>query len=253
MRKLGRWTKEHLTIHRRSPSQSISRAPSTEPPSTVTVHPQGIVTNHCPWIAIDPLVKSCRCLDVHPCHLVSHRHNVVVSLSYDRLVSGHSSRLQVQIHETTPRVDWMEQIGTLKVRLVLAPTYLISSKDQSRLAPPWQGWEPDPDFLYKLNKWNIAHKDDKLPAVLTKVNSILESKTLQAALEFIPNSPFPAKSLVKAMISLFLLGSVSDISSQTPCHLLVLIISHPPRKFRRQSRTSIAFRIRSLLISPTWL
>jgi hypothetical protein len=88
----------------------------------------------------------------------------------------------------------------------------LSSKDPSRLAPPWQGWEPDPDFLYELHKWNIAHKDNKLLAVLAKVNSILESKPLEAALEFIPNSPFPAKSLVKAMVSLFLLGSVSGVS-----------------------------------------
>ena len=136
--------------------------------------------------------------------------------------------------------------------MVLTRTYLISSKDQSRLAPPWQGWEPDPDFLYKLHKWNVAHKHDKLSAVLTKVNSVLESKPLKAALEFIPDNPFPAKSLVKAMVSLFLLGSVSDVSSQTPCHLPILIISHPHRKFLRRSRTSIAFRIRSLLISLTW-
>jgi hypothetical protein len=119
-------------------------------------------------------------------------------------------------------------------------------QDQSRLAPPWERWEPDPDFLYELHKWNIAHKEDKIPAVLAKVYSVLESKPLQAALEFIPDSPFPAKLLVKAMISLFLLGSVSDVSCQLP----ILIFKH--RKFLRRSRTSIAFRIRSLLISPTW-
>ena len=126
-----------------------------------------------------------------------------------------------------------------------------STKVPSRLAPPWQGWEPDQEFLYKLHQWNIAHKDNKLPTVLTKVNSTLESKPLQAALEVIPDNPFPAKSLVKAMISLFLLGSVRDVSSQTPCEP-ILIISHPPRKFLRRSRISISFRIRSLLISLTW-
>ena len=128
----------------------------------------------------------------------------------------------------------MEQIRTLKMRksgLVLAPTYLIvglSSKHPSQLASPWQGWKPDSDFLHKLYKWNIDHKDDKLPTVLNKVNSILESKPLQAALEFIPDHPFPAKSLVKAMTSLFLLGSVSDVSSKTPCRIPILIISRPP-------------------------
>ena len=91
-----------------------------------------------------------------------------------------------------------------------------SSKVPSRLVPPWQGWEPDQEFLYKLHQWNIVHKDNKLPAVLAKVNSTLESKPLQAALEFIPDHPFPAKSLVKAMISLIQLGIVSDFSSQTP-------------------------------------
>ena len=121
-----------------------------------------------------------------------------------------------------------------------------------RLAPPWQGWEPDQEFLYKLHQWNIVHKDNKLPAVLAKVNSTLESKPLQAALEFIPDHPFPAKSLVKAMISLIQLGIVSDVSSQTPSHLPILIIFHPLRKFLRRNRTSITFRIRSLLMSLTW-
>ena len=97
---------------------------------------------------------------------------------------------------------------------------LPSSKDPYRLAPPWQGWEPNSDFLYQLRKWNIAHKDEKLPTVLAKVNSILESNPLQVTLEFIPDNPFPAKSLVKAMINLFLLGSVSDVFSQTPATTL---------------------------------
>ena len=91
-----------------------------------------------------------------------------------------------------------------------------STKVPSRLAPPWQGWEPDQEFLYKLHQWNIAHEHNKLPTVLSNVNNALESKPLQAALEVIPDNPFPAKSLVKAMISLFLLGSVSDVPSQTP-------------------------------------
>ena len=88
------------------------------------------------------------------------------------------------------------------------------SKDPSRLAPPWKRWEPDSNFLNDLQKWNNTHKNDKLPAILAKVNNILESKPLQAALGFIPDIPFPAKSLVKAMVGLFLLGSVSEVSSQ---------------------------------------
>jgi hypothetical protein len=89
MKKLGRRVKDHLNIHwhRRSTSQSNSRLPSPG-----TVHLQGISANHCSWISIDPLVKSCRYLNIHPSLLVSHRHNVAVSLSYDWVPSGHSSR-----------------------------------------------------------------------------------------------------------------------------------------------------------------
>ena len=109
----------------------------------------------------------------------------------------------------------MEQTRTLKIEVspfsnLVGPP---SSKDPSRLAAPWQKWEPDSNFLSELHKWNIAHKDDNLPTVLAKVNSILESNPLEAALKFISDSPFPAKSLIKAMIGLFLLGSVSDVSS----------------------------------------
>ena len=123
--------------------------------------------------------------------------------------------------------DWplielcMEQIKIwvspyLALLLIVGPP---SSKDLSRLAPPWQRWEPEPNFLNELQKWNNTHKNDKLPAVLAKVNSILESKPIEAALEFIPDSPFPAKSLVKAIINLFLLGSVSDCLLADTCDL----------------------------------
>ena len=163
--------------------------------------------------------------------------------------------LQVQIHEMTLRVGWIEQIWTLKMRVSLCSNLPEEDhyhlKVPSRLVPPWEGWKPDSNFLHELHKWNIANKDRKLPAVLAKVNSILESKPVQAALEFIPSSPFPARPLVKTIVSLIQLGIVSDISSQTPCHLPILIY-RPPRKFLRQGMTSMILRIRWLLISPTW-
>jgi hypothetical protein len=85
LKEFGRRIVDCLNIHwnRRLRSQSYSRLPSPG-----TAHHQGISTNHYLWIRIDPLVKS---LNVHPSHLVSHRNNVAVSLSYDWLPSGHSS------------------------------------------------------------------------------------------------------------------------------------------------------------------
>ena len=102
-------------------------------------------------------------------------------------------------------------------KVLVSPCLIVvlpSSKVPSRLAHPWQGWEPDSSFLCKLHKWNIDHKDNKLPVVLAKVNSVLESKPLEIGLECIPDQPFPAKSLIKALVSLVLLGSVSHVSSQ---------------------------------------
>ena len=96
-----------------------------------------------------------------------------------------------------------------------------SSKYPSRLAPtpvPWEEWILDSNFLQNLYNWNIAHdsEDEKLLDLLAKINSVIESDFFEAALGFIPDTPFPAKSLVKAIINLFLLGSVSDVAD--PCH-----------------------------------
>ena len=90
MKKFERWAKDHLKIHKKAPSQLISGSRSLSADPAVTVDDQGTSTNHCPSISIDPLVKICRCLKVHL--LVPHRQNVAVSLSYDRLLSGRSSR-----------------------------------------------------------------------------------------------------------------------------------------------------------------
>ena len=48
----------------KGPSDSESRSQSNSslrPPSLRTVHPHNVSTNHCPWIRIDALVKSCCC------------------------------------------------------------------------------------------------------------------------------------------------------------------------------------------------
>ena len=120
MTRLERWAKEHLNIPtgRRAPSQSKSR-----PPSPGAVSPQGTYTNHCPWIEIYPLMKL-----VKSCNLRSHRHNVLVSLSYDRLQSDTHCALQAQYHETTSRSRvnyWMEQFWTLTMWKFWVSPYLI--------------------------------------------------------------------------------------------------------------------------------
>ena len=99
--RLGRWARDHLNIH----LSSISRPRSAEPLGTVDL--QGISANHSPWIRIDPLAKNCL-FNVHENHLLSHCHKVAVSLSYDYLLSGHSSRSA----GTIPRNDSSGLDGT---------------------------------------------------------------------------------------------------------------------------------------------
>ena len=108
----GRWarTGRYHLIMPELPPQFKSR-----PPSPGTVAPQGISTNHCLCIEIDPLVKLAVNLRSH------RRHNVLVSLSYDWLQSDTHCVIQVQFHQMTS----MERFGKLKKRKVWVSPYLI--------------------------------------------------------------------------------------------------------------------------------
>ena len=71
----------------------------------------------------------------------------------------------------------------------------------------WDSWELDPDFFRALTQWTINHPDTTLDGVLKNVcDAIDRGKDL---LEVIPDAPFPARSLVKALGCLVKLGTVS--------------------------------------------
>ena len=144
MTRLGRWAMDHLNKHRRSPSQLISRSPSSEPPGTV--HPQASKES-----SLSQLASSCASPAQHSGNLIvwltvirtliaPRRFNstkrrlewvgwigsgqgLVLVLTYliaYRTIGCHKDThhaLQVQIHETTLQVDWMEQIRILKTRV----------------------------------------------------------------------------------------------------------------------------------------
>ncbi|KZP18441.1 hypothetical protein FIBSPDRAFT_956233 [Athelia psychrophila] len=65
-------------------------------------------------------------------------------------------------------------------------------------------WELDPDFFQAMSRWTMKHPESSLDKVMDKVFSAIESS--DSMVQFIPDSPFPARTLVTALVSLLRLG-----------------------------------------------
>jgi hypothetical protein len=72
--------------------------------------------------------------------------------------------------------------------------------------PPWDSWALDQQFLADLDTWTKAHPDNMLDTVLKNVCKAMESG--QNLIGFIPDSPFPARSLMQGLGGLVKLGNV---------------------------------------------
>jgi hypothetical protein len=73
------------------------------------------------------------------------------------------------------------------------------------------------DFLQKLNEWNRENSQEtldgvmkKIQAGLSKVGTVLESEVTKEILEFIPDTPFPARHLVKCLLNVLIIGVVNN-------------------------------------------
>ena len=91
------------------------------------------------------------------------------------------------------------------VFLILVMNLLIG-----RNQPPWDdNWQLDHKFFKDMEAWDIAHPESTLTKVLEKVN---DAVTLcQPFIGYIPESPFPARSLVQGLAYLLQLGSVRKV------------------------------------------
>ncbi|KAF7351607.1 Vegetative incompatibility protein HET-E-1 [Mycena sanguinolenta] len=72
--------------------------------------------------------------------------------------------------------------------------------------PDWQAWNIDGYTISELRAWGDNHGDSNWRKLADKINESLKSRTLEAVLGFIPDSPFPAKTLVNALLSIVELG-----------------------------------------------
>ncbi|KZP08520.1 hypothetical protein FIBSPDRAFT_938937 [Athelia psychrophila] len=88
-----------------------------------------------------------------------------------------------------------------------------AKKPQSSLS----SWELDPDFFKAMSQWTKKHPESSLKNVMDKIFSAIEDSA--DVMEFIPDSPFPARSLVKALVSLLKLGVVTDWLDQIQANL----------------------------------
>jgi hypothetical protein len=76
----------------------------------------------------------------------------------------------------------------------------------SSSSPPWEVWALDKSFFNTLNDWTLKHPEDALDVVLDKVCIGIDN-----GMEFfnlVPDSPFPARSLILALAYLVQLGTV---------------------------------------------
>ncbi|KZP18437.1 hypothetical protein FIBSPDRAFT_956229 [Athelia psychrophila] len=82
-------------------------------------------------------------------------------------------------------------------------------------------WELDPDFFQAMSHWTKKHPESSLKKVMDKICTAIESS--DSVMQFVPDSPFPARSLVTALVSLLRLGitistaksAVFDFAKQT--------------------------------------
>jgi hypothetical protein len=88
------------------------------------------------------------------------------------------------------------------VFLSLSVTFLVD-----RYQPPWDdSWKLDEKFFKQMEAWEKEHPESTFAKVIDNVNSaVLMCKSF---LEFIPDSPFPARSLVHSLAYLLQLGTV---------------------------------------------
>jgi hypothetical protein len=78
--------------------------------------------------------------------------------------------------------------------------------------PDWQAWNIDGNAISELRVWGDGRGNSNWRKLADRIDHSLKSETLKAVQDFIPDSPFPAKTLVKALLSIVQLGIVRYIS-----------------------------------------
>jgi len=77
----------------------------------------------------------------------------------------------------------------------------------SASSPPWGTWTLDENFFAALARWTIDNPESSIGRILDKICVAIDNSA--EVVNFIPDSPFPARSLVQALTALVKVGRVS--------------------------------------------
>jgi hypothetical protein len=122
------------------------------------------------------------------------------SINFDQRSIALTQRIRITYHRVSSRCS-----RYCSGRNVLQPSEFVVTMADS--PPPWGSWSLDEEFLCSMCRWTVDHPDSSLTRVFDKViDGVLAAKDLTS---FIPDGPFPAKTLVEALFSLLKLGTVS--------------------------------------------
>ena len=99
---------------------------------------------------------------------------------------------------------------------------------------PWdENWKLDDKFFSDMNAWKDQHPESTLLKVMEKVNEAV-SKSLPFA-ELVPDAPFPARGLIKALAHLLALGIVCSYFFYASSSYLCV-----PSKYRERTTTCLS-------------
>jgi hypothetical protein len=96
--------------------------------------------------------------------------------------------------------------------------------------PPWDPWELNPEFFAAMSRWTIDHPESTLDKILDRLCTAVENG--QPLLELIPDSPFPARSLIRGIAHLLQLGRVCDLDWCLSCSFE---LRAPPRPYPKRT------------------
>jgi hypothetical protein len=98
--------------------------------------------------------------------------------------------------------------GTITPSLEHYLALLICLISAGLSSPPskWDSWELDPKFIKAMSCWTIDHPETTLDRVLDNICAGIDNG--KDLLDLIPDSPFPARSLLTALGYLIKLGAV---------------------------------------------
>ena len=94
---------------------------------------------------------------------------------------------------------------------VLNLIHRLTAHDTTQTNPTieWKDWNIDGNAITELHEWGAATDENSNWIKLAEmIDRSLKSKNLEALKAFIPDNPFPAKTLVEALLNLVELGIV---------------------------------------------